>query len=71
MNDDALEKLRQQIDDIDQKLLELFNRRARCAVEVAEVKRALGDESDEGVNFFRPIFFDPHHFITQFITFSS
>ena len=54
MNDDALEKLRQQIDDIDQKLLELFNRRARCAVEVAEVKRALGDESDEGVSFFRP-----------------
>ena len=54
MNDDALEKLRARIDAIDGKLLELFNQRARCAVDVAEVKRALSDGGDEGLNFFRP-----------------
>ena len=53
MNDDALAKLRARIDEIDEKLLELFNQRARCAVEVAEVKRDLDDDED-GINFFRP-----------------
>lgn len=53
MNDDALAKLRARIDEIDEKLLELFNQRANCAVEVAEVKRNL-DDDDDGINFFRP-----------------
>jgi chorismate mutase/prephenate dehydratase len=53
MNDDALAKLRDQIDAIDDKLLELFNQRARCAVEVAEVKRS-HNQDDDGINFFRP-----------------
>ena len=53
MNDDALAKLRARIDDIDEKLLKLFNERARCAVEVAGVKREL-DNGEDGINFFRP-----------------
>ena len=54
MSDDALEKLRRQIDAIDEQLLELFNQRARCAVDVAEVKRESGDGADDSINFFRP-----------------
>ena len=54
MNDDALEKLRKRIDTIDEQLLELFNQRASCAVDVAAVKRALNEAADEGVDFFRP-----------------
>jgi chorismate mutase/prephenate dehydratase len=54
MNDDALEKLRKRIDTIDEQLLELFNQRASCAVDVAAVKRALSEALDEGVDFFRP-----------------
>ncbi|MGD8421920.1 MAG: chorismate mutase, partial [Gammaproteobacteria bacterium] len=54
MSEDALEKLRRQIDDIDAQLLELFNRRAACAVEVAEIKRERADSDDENINFFRP-----------------
>jgi chorismate mutase/prephenate dehydratase len=54
MNDDALEKLRKRIDSIDEQLLELFNQRASCAVDVAAVKRALSEAEDEGVDFFRP-----------------
>ena len=53
MNDDALSKLRDQIDAIDEQLLELFNKRARCAVDVAEVKRDLSDD-DDAIDFFRP-----------------
>ena len=53
MNDDPLASLRDQIDAIDEQLLDLFNQRARCAVEVAEVKRTLTD-SDDDINFFRP-----------------
>ncbi len=53
MTDDDLEKLRGRIDQIDEQLLELFNQRARCAVEVAEVKRAL-NQGEEDINFFRP-----------------
>ncbi len=54
MTDDALEKLRERIDAIDEQLLELFNQRASCAVDVAAVKRALSEAIDEGVDFFRP-----------------
>ncbi len=54
MADDELDRLRAQIDQIDDRLLELFNRRARCAVEVAEVKRANAAGADEDINFFRP-----------------
>ena len=54
MSDSALEKLRQQIDAIDEQLLELFNQRAGCAVDVAGVKRKLTEGGDEDINFFRP-----------------
>jgi len=54
MSEDALEKLRKQIDSIDEQLLALINQRASCAVEVAEIKRELADGSDENINFFRP-----------------
>jgi chorismate mutase/prephenate dehydratase len=54
MNDDALEKLRDRIDAIDKQLLELFNQRAGCAVEVATVKRERSEASDKNVDFFRP-----------------
>ena len=50
--DDVLTRLRQHIDEIDERLLKLFNRRAQCAVEVAEVKRARSD--DDNISFFRP-----------------
>lgn len=54
MTDIALQDLRDQIDDIDKQLLELFNRRAGCAVNVAEVKRAISDSADGAIDFFRP-----------------
>ncbi|TDJ28853.1 MAG: prephenate dehydratase [Gammaproteobacteria bacterium] len=54
MSDDSLQKLRSQIDAIDDQLLELFNQRAGCAVEVAEVKRKYSDHSGGSINFFRP-----------------
>ncbi|MBT8436184.1 MAG: prephenate dehydratase [Gammaproteobacteria bacterium] len=54
MNEDGLEKLRKRIDTIDAQLLELFNQRASCAVDVAAVKRELSEALDEGVDFFRP-----------------
>jgi chorismate mutase/prephenate dehydratase len=54
MNDDALEKLRDRIDAIDNQLLKLFNQRASCAVEVAAVKRERSEASDDSVDFFRP-----------------
>ena len=54
MSDDALENLRQRIDSIDEQLLQLFNQRADCAVEVADVKRRLSEDGDEDINFFRP-----------------
>jgi len=54
MNEDALAKLRKRIDDIDEQLLELFNRRAECAVEVATVKREMSDGDEETIDFFRP-----------------
>jgi len=52
MSEQKLQSLRDQIDVIDEKLLELFNQRANCAIEVAEVKRA--QDTDVEVNFFRP-----------------
>lgn len=41
---DQLGKLRQQIDDIDEQILDLLNTRARCALEVAEVKKEQSGE---------------------------
>lgn len=46
----SLEQLRDQIDSIDKQLLGLFNQRAQCAMEVAEVKKA----ADADAVFFRP-----------------
>ena len=54
MSDKELQDLRDQIDDIDRQLLTLFNRRAGCAVSVAEVKRAASEHPDDAINFFRP-----------------
>jgi chorismate mutase/prephenate dehydratase len=54
MNDDALEELRERIDLIDEQLLELFNQRAGCAVDVAAVKRQRSEANDESIDFFRP-----------------
>jgi len=54
MSDEALQKLRDAIDEIDDQLLELFNRRASCAVSVAEVKRQDSDTPSDAINFFRP-----------------
>ena len=54
MSDKDLQELRDQIDQIDEQLLTLFNQRADCAVRVAEVKRAVSDQPKDVVNFFRP-----------------
>ncbi|MFT5220040.1 MAG: chorismate mutase/prephenate dehydratase [Planctomycetota bacterium] len=54
MTNDPINALREQIDDIDEQLLALFNRRAECAVEVAKVKRAAKNEGDAAIDFFRP-----------------
>jgi len=54
MSDKELQELRNQIDEIDQQLLTLFNRRANCAVSVADVKRAASEHPDDAINFFRP-----------------
>ncbi|MCP4488888.1 MAG: prephenate dehydratase [Gammaproteobacteria bacterium] len=54
MTDSELRDLREQIDDIDQQLLALFNRRAACAVSVAGVKRAASKNSKTSIDFFRP-----------------
>jgi chorismate mutase/prephenate dehydratase len=54
MNDDALKKLRDRIDAIDEQLLDLFNQRAGCAIDVATVKRGLNETVDENIDFFRP-----------------
>ena len=54
MSENGIDKLRQRIDAIDEQLLDLCNQRARCAVEVAAVKRELSDKPDEAIDFFRP-----------------
>ncbi len=41
MNDDEIARWREQIDRIDGQLLELFNQRAHCAIEIGMVKRRL------------------------------
>ncbi len=53
MSDSDLQSLRDQIDDIDEQLLRLFNRRAECALEVAEAKKATLKQG-ESPDFFRP-----------------
>lgn len=54
MSDDPLQKLRNQIDDIDAQLLSLFNQRASCVISVADVKKEASNGSGEAINFFRP-----------------
>jgi chorismate mutase/prephenate dehydratase len=54
MSDDPIVKLRERIDALDEQLLELFNQRASCAVEVARVKRELNEDPEESIEFFRP-----------------
>ena len=54
MSDDPIVKLRERIDAIDEQLLELFNQRAGCAVEVARVKRELSVDPQDAIEFFRP-----------------
>ncbi len=44
MSEDRLEGLRVRIDELDQKILELLNERATCALEVAEVKKETSGE---------------------------
>lgn len=48
--DDRLRSVRERIDDLDRRILELINERAGCAQEVAEIKRAAGESN----NFSRP-----------------
>lgn len=48
-----LKSIRQQIDAIDEQLLTLFNRRAECAIQVAEAKKSNLKEG-ERLEFFRP-----------------
>jgi len=47
----TLGELREQIDGIDTELVKLISERAKCAQEVAEVKKAAGEQTD---NFYRP-----------------
>ena len=51
-NTDSLEGLRNRIDQLDEGILHLLNERARCALDVAEVK--LRDSSGEPAVFYRP-----------------
>ncbi len=50
MSDDPLQKLRDQIDAIDGQLLELFNQRAGCAVDIAGVKRQDSSQSGDSIS---------------------
>jgi chorismate mutase-like protein len=38
----SLDDLRQRIDELDERLVELLNERARCALRIGELKQALG-----------------------------
>ena len=49
---DALEDLRNKIDTVDLKLLELLNERARCAKSIAKVKQR--DSANSSINYYRP-----------------
>jgi chorismate mutase len=40
---EAIERLRRRIDEIDRRLLDLLNDRARCVVEVGQIKRRCGN----------------------------
>ncbi len=48
--EEALKQIRDRIDEIDARLLELISARAQCAQDVAEVKRRYGDNT----TFYRP-----------------
>lgn len=48
----TLIKLRDEIDDIDQKIGDLISSRANCALQVAEVKQR--ESGDKEINFYRP-----------------
>ncbi|MBI1195761.1 MAG: prephenate dehydratase [Gammaproteobacteria bacterium] len=50
MSDDALRKVRENIDRIDRQLQELITERAKCACEVARIKQVEGDTSE----YYRP-----------------
>ncbi len=47
---ERLQAIRQRIDELDRQIGALISERARCALDVADVKRAGGD----GSNFYRP-----------------
>jgi chorismate mutase len=42
MPTESIDDWRRRIDEIDRKLLELFNERSRCAIEIGKLKRELG-----------------------------
>jgi len=50
--DQQLDELRQRIDELDLEILQLINRRAECALEVAEVKQKTS--ADEAPIYYRP-----------------
>ncbi len=52
MSESKLKTIRKRIDAIDEQLVELMNKRAQCAIDVADVKREAS--ADKDVNFFRP-----------------
>lgn len=39
-----IDRLRQRIDELDERLVELLNERASCALQIGEIKQALGLE---------------------------
>ena len=54
MAEEKLSGLRQEIDELDQKILTLISRRAQCAQEVAQVKQKACEASGEPAVFYRP-----------------
>ncbi|MCY4130003.1 MAG: prephenate dehydratase [Gammaproteobacteria bacterium] len=52
MEKDRLAELRAQIDEIDQKLIELLNQRTQCVIEIGQIKTR--EEGSERVSAFRP-----------------
>jgi chorismate mutase/prephenate dehydratase len=53
MAEDKLLNLREQIDELDERLLDLFNQRASLAIQVADVKKAAFPKG-ESIEYFRP-----------------